>query len=152
MTSPDTLSSLGEIAFGAFAQLTPALVAAFYWRRASLTGVYAGILIGFSMWLLLNFIPQFGLYEQPFTGGLLSANTTVSLLSLTVNMFVMWALSQVSRQSVQERVQASLFLEWQVPKLPSSQKKRHVDERDLEVLVSRFVGEGKAKISFKQFR
>jgi Na+/proline symporter/signal transduction histidine kinase/CheY-like chemotaxis protein len=152
MTSPDTLSSLGEIAFGAFAQLTPALVAAFYWRRASLTGVYAGILIGFSLWLILNFLPQFGLYEQPFTGGLLSANTTASLLSLTVNIIVMWALSQISRQSVQERVQASLFLEWQVPKLLSSQKKRHVDERDLEVLVSRFVGEGKAKVSFKQFQ
>jgi Na+/proline symporter/signal transduction histidine kinase len=152
MTSPDTLSSLGEIAFGAFAQLTPALVAAFYWRRASLTGVYAGILIGFLLWLILNFIPQFGLYEQPFTGGILSANTTVSLLSLAVNIFVMWALSQISRQSVQERVQASLFLEWQVPQPLSSQKKRHVDERDLEVLVSRFVGEGKAKISFKQFQ
>jgi Na+/proline symporter/signal transduction histidine kinase/CheY-like chemotaxis protein len=152
MTSPDTLSSLGEIAFGAFAQLTPALVAAFYWRRASLTGVYAGILIGFLLWLILNFIPQFGLYEQPFTGGLLSANTTVSLLSLAVNIFVMWALSQISRQSVQERVQASLFLEWQAPQPLSSQKKRHVDERDLEVLVSRFVGEGKAKVSFKQFQ
>jgi len=152
MTSPDTLSSLGEIAFGAFAQLTPALVAAFYWRRASLTGVYAGILIGFSLWFLLNFIPQFGLYEQPFTDSFLSANTTVSLLSLTVNILVMWALSQISRQSVQERVQASLFLEWQAPKPLSSQKKRHVDERDLEVLVSRFVGEEKAKISFKQFQ
>jgi Na+/proline symporter/signal transduction histidine kinase/CheY-like chemotaxis protein len=152
MTSPDTLSSLGEIAFGAFAQLTPALVAAFYWRRASLTGVYAGILIGFLLWLILNFIPQFGLYDQPFTGGILSANTTVSLLSLAVNIFVMWALSQISRQSVQERVQASLFLEWQAPKQLGTQKKRHVDERDLEVLVSRFVGEGKAKVSFKQFQ
>ncbi|MFB0981244.1 MAG: PAS-domain containing protein [Alteromonadaceae bacterium] len=152
MTSPDTLSSLGEIAFGAFAQLTPALVAAFYWRRASLTGVYAGILIGFSLWFLLNFIPQFGLYDQPFTDSFLSANTTVSLLSLAVNIFVMWALSQISRQSVQERVQASLFLEWQAPQPLSSQKIRHVDERDLEVLVSRFVGEGKAKISFMQFQ
>jgi signal transduction histidine kinase/CheY-like chemotaxis protein len=152
MTSPDTLSSLGEIAFGAFAQLTPALVAAFYWRRASLTGVYAGILIGFSLWFLLNFIPQFGLYDQPFTDSFLSANTTVSLLSLAVNIFVMWALSQISRQSVQERVQASLFLEWQAPQPLSSKKIRHVDERDLEVLVSRFVGEGKAKISFMQFQ
>ncbi|MFT5296371.1 MAG: Na+/proline symporter/signal transduction histidine kinase/CheY-like chemotaxis protein [Colwellia sp.] len=152
MTSPDTLSSLGEIAFGAFAQLTPALVAAFYWRRASLTGVYAGILIGFSLWFLLNFIPQFGLYDQPFTDSFLSANTTVSLLSLAVNILVMWALSQISRQSVQERVQASLFLEWQAPQPLSSQKKRHVDERDLEVLVSRFVGEGKAKVSFTQFQ
>jgi Na+/proline symporter/signal transduction histidine kinase len=152
MTSPDTLSSLGEIAFGAFAQLTPALIAAFYWRRASLTGVYAGILIGFLLWFILNFIPQFGLYEQPFTGGVLSANSTVTLLSLAVNIFVMWALSKISRQNVQERVQASLFLEWQAPTPLSAQKKRNADERDLEVLVSRFVGEGKAKISFKQFQ
>jgi len=55
MASPDTLSSLGEISFGAIAQLTPALLVAFYWRRASLKGVFSGIFIGFSLWFLLNF-------------------------------------------------------------------------------------------------
>ena len=152
MTSPDTLSSLGEIAFGAFAQLTPALVAAFYWRRACLTGVYGGILVGFMMWLMLNFLPQFGLYEQPFNDGLIPANTLSSLLSLAANVFVMWALSQISRQSVQERVQASLFLEWQTPKLLTTQKNRHIDYRELELLASRFVGEHKARESFSKFQ
>ena len=151
MASPDTLSSLGEVAFGAFAQLTPALVVAFYWRRASLMGVYAGILIGFILWLSLNFLPQFGLYASPFAEGILPAKTTATLFSLTANIIVMWALSQISRQSVQERVQASLFLEWQSPSLLKVEKKRQLDVIELELLASRFVGEPKAKSSFSIF-
>lgn len=152
MASPDTLSSLGEVAFGAFAQLTPALIAAFYWRRSTLTGVYGGILVGFMMWLILNFLPQFGLYQQPFSDGILPATSISSLLSLASNVFVMWALSQISRQSVQERVQASLFLEWQTPNVLSSQINRHIDYRELELLVSRFVGVKKARNSFAKFQ
>lgn len=152
MLSADTLSSLGEIAFGAFAQLTPALIAAFYWRRASLTGVYGGILVGFLLWLTFNFLPQFGLYVQPFTNGFISASSTATLISLSANVFVIWMLSQISRQSVQERVQASIFLEWQSPKLLTSQKYKHIDYRELELLVSRFVGEKKAANSFNEFQ
>ncbi len=152
MASPDTLSSLGEVAFGAFAQLTPALVVAFYWRRASLMGVYAGILVGFILWLTLNFLPQFGLYASPFAEGLLPAKTTATLFSLAANIIVMWALSQISRQSVQERVQASLFLEWQSPTLLKVEKKRQLDVNELELLASRFVGEAKAKSSFSLFQ
>jgi Na+/proline symporter/signal transduction histidine kinase len=151
MASPDTLSSLGEVAFGAFAQLTPALVVAFYWRRASLMGVYAGILIGFILWLSLSFLPQFGLYASPFAEGTLPAKTTATLFSLAANIIVMWALSQISRQSVQERVQASLFLEWQSPTLLRVEKKRQLDVIELELLASRFVGEAKAKASFSLF-
>jgi len=151
MASPDTLSSLGEIAFGAFAQLTPALIAAFYWRKATLTGVYGGILVGFMMWLILNFLPQFGLYEPPFNDGFLPANSTASLLSLGANIFVMWALSQISRQTVQERMQASLFLEWQSPGLSFGGKNRRIDYKELELLASRFVGLSKAAGSFAKF-
>ena len=149
--SPDTLSSLGEVAFGAFAQLTPALIAAFYWRKASLMGVYAGILVGFILWLSLNFLPQFGLYSSPFSAGLLPEKTTATLFSLGANIIVMWAMSLISRQSVQERVQASLFLEWQSPTLPKVHKKRQIDVEELELLASRFVGDKKAKASFSLF-
>jgi len=152
MASPDTLSSLGEIAFGAFAQLTPALVAAFYWRRASLTAVYGGILIGFGAWLFLNFIPQFGLYANPFEGGFLPANSMASLLSLSANIITMWLLSHISRQSVQERMQASLFMEYQAPKALQLQRNKQINYQELELLVSRFVGEEKASLSFAQFQ
>lgn len=152
MLSPDTLSSLGEIAFGAFAQLTPALVAAFYWRRASLTGVYSGIIVGFLLWLVFNFLPQFGLYVQPFSDGFIPANSAATLVSLSANIFVVWILSQISRQSVQERVQASIFLEWKSPKVLVSQNFKHIDYRELELLVSRFLGDKKAQASFNQFQ
>lgn len=152
MASPDTLSSLGEIAFGAFAQLSPALVAAFYWRRATLTAVYGGIVVGFSAWLILNFIPQFGLYEHPFRDGFLPANSLASLLSLSANIISMWLLSHVSRQSVQERMQASLFMEYQAPKALQSQRNKQINYQELELLVSRFVGEEKANVSFEQFQ
>ncbi len=151
MASTDTLASLGEVAFGAFAQLTPALIAAFYWRRASLMGVYGGILVGFILWLSLNFLPQFGLYASPFAEGFLPVKTTATLFSLGANVIVMWALSQISRQSVQERVQASLFLEWQSPTLTKAQKKRQIDVEELELLASRFVGVEKAKSTFSLF-
>ncbi|ARD44468.1 PAS-domain containing protein [Colwellia sp. PAMC 21821] len=152
MASPDTLSSLGEIAFGAFAQLTPALIAAFYWRRATLTAVYGGIVIGFSAWLFLNFIPQFGVYPHPFEGGFLPANSMASLLSLSANIIAMWLLSHVSRQSVQERMQASLFMEYQAPKALQLQRNKQINYQELELLVSRFVGEKKTITSFKQFQ
>jgi len=151
LTSPDTLSSLGEVAFGAFAQLTPALIAAFYWRKATLAGVYSGMLFGFMLWLTLNFLPQFGLYSQPFSDGLLPANTMATLLSLSANIFSLWLISQISRQSVQERVQASLFLEWQPPKTLVKSVTRNIDDKELELLVSRFVGDNKAKASFALF-
>jgi len=151
MVSLDTLSSLGEIAFGAIAQLTPALVAAFYWRHASLKGVFSGIVIGFTLWFLLNFLPQIGLYPQPFITDFMPANSVATLLSLAVNIVVMWAISQVSRQSVQERVQASLFLEWRAPQMVNSQKTRQIKLNELELLVSRFVGEEKARLSFEKF-
>ncbi|WP_286264119.1 hybrid sensor histidine kinase/response regulator [Thalassotalea atypica] len=151
MASPDTLSSLGEVAFGAFAQLTPALIAAFYWRRASLTGVYSGILIGFLLWLILSFLPQFGLYASPLNESMGSVNTIVTIISLSANIFVIYIISQMSRQSVQERVQASIFLEWRSPTISSVQKKKYVDAKELELLVSRFVGEEKAQVSFALF-
>lgn len=152
LASPDTLSSLGEVAFGAFAQLTPALIAAFYWRRASLTGVYSGILIGFILWLILSFLPQFGLYASPLNESVGSVNTVVTIISLSANVFVIYIISQMSRQTVQERVQASIFLEWQSPNISNVQKRKFVDHEELELLASRFVGDEKAYTTFASFK
>ena len=152
LAAPDTLAALGVVAFGAFAQLTPALLAAFYWRGASLTGVFAGILVGFSMWLVLSFLPQLGVSFDGFSNTLADSSTMVSLLSLMANIFVMYIISQVSRQSVQERVQASVFLEWQVPEATTKQHKKSVSSKELELLVSRFVGQEKAQEHFATFK
>ncbi|QOL25111.1 PAS-domain containing protein [Thalassotalea sp. LPB0316] len=151
LTAPETLSSLGEIAFGAFAQLTPALLAAFYWRSANLIGVYAGIIVGFMLWLILNFMPQMGVYPQPFSEVFMPATTDATLISLGANVLLMWLVSQISRQSVQERVQAAIFIKSQDQEEFTAYNKRAINVNELEVLVSRFVGEQKAKQSFAAF-
>ena len=151
LAPPDKLSFLGEIAFGAVAQLTPALIAAFYWRSISLTGVISGLGAGFSLWFFLNLLPQFGLYTQPVSNSLVPTHMQVSLLSLLINVIVMWTVSQFSRKSVQERVQASHFHDWQSPDSIQALINSEIDASELQLLASRFVGEQKAKLSFNQF-
>ncbi|WOH36352.1 PAS domain-containing hybrid sensor histidine kinase/response regulator [Thalassotalea fonticola] len=151
LASDDTLASLGAIAFGCIAQLTPALIAAFYWRHASLTGVYSGIATGFSLWFLLNLLPNLGFYDQSIFLGELSNNTTATLISFASNIFVMWSISLLSRQNVHERVQAAFFNEdiedFELPTL----KKKQITGSELQLLISRFIGEEKASVSFASF-
>ncbi|MGB1237099.1 MAG: PAS-domain containing protein [Pseudomonadales bacterium] len=148
---PDKLASLGQIAFGAVAQLAPALLAAFYWRASSLTGVVSGIVAGFSLWLFLNLLPLLGLYPPLQTGGPLPAHLTISLLSLALNIFVMWWVSQFSRQSVQERVQASNFLDWNSPADFQPSISKNIDAQEMQLLASHFIGQEKARQAFNQF-
>lgn len=149
--SPETIASLGEIAFGAVAQLTPALIAAFYWRRASLAGVYTGILLGFVLWGVLTFLPILGLYPPPLSVFEISGNTIATLISLAVNFAVLLLVSQLSRQSVQERVQAGLFVGQNKQSNLDVPKLRQLNISELQLLVSRFVGEEKALTSFALF-
>ena len=151
--SPDTLSSMGEIAFGAIAQLTPALIAAFYWRRASLKGVYTGIFAGFSVWLFFNFLPQLNLLSSPFSKYPYTWSYTYhwDLEFRNTNMFLMWLISQFSRQTVHERVQASLFIEQHHSPVTAVPKIKPVDEQELMVLVSKFLGDEQTLNRFRQF-
>jgi Na+/proline symporter/CheY-like chemotaxis protein len=151
LAPPDTLASLGEMAFGAVAQLAPALIVAFYWRKATLVGVYSGISIGFILWLTLNLLPEFGFYAQPVTFSMLPVSTTATLISLSANVMAIWWFSQLSRQSVQEKMQARHFLGYQQPgevKVPAS---RTIQLSELKALAAHFVGREKAEVSFGEF-
>ncbi|WP_371186632.1 PAS-domain containing protein [Thalassotalea maritima] len=151
LTTADTLSTLGEIAFGAVAQLMPALLAAFYWRNANLIGVYSGISIGFMMWFVLNLLPAFGLYPSIFENNLVPATTMATLLSLTVNVLVLWWFSQLTRPTVRERIQAQYFIPQNVSQPYHSHASRMLAMEELQALVASFLGEDKAEKSFAQF-
>ncbi|MFT5707759.1 MAG: Na+/proline symporter/signal transduction histidine kinase/CheY-like chemotaxis protein [Oceanospirillaceae bacterium] len=151
LSPPDTLSSLGEVAFGAIAQIGPILVAAFYWRRATLNGVLSGVCVGFSIWLVFNFLPQLGLYKHSLQDSIYPGTTVITLIGLGFNIVVMWVVSVSSRQSLREQMQSKFFypqretLQWNFPKQPK------VDIHELEFLVARFMGTEKAELSFKKF-
>ena len=111
LSPPDTLSSLGEVAFGAIAQIGPALIAAFFWRRATQKGVLWGIGSGFSIWILFNLLPQLGFYSPPLVASSLSATTVVTLFGLFINALVLVLVSLLTRQSIREQMQSKFFLQ-----------------------------------------
>ncbi|MBY6186458.1 hybrid sensor histidine kinase/response regulator [Marinobacter hydrocarbonoclasticus] len=145
---PHTLASLGEVAFGAIAQIGPPLLAAFLWRRITLTGVLAGISAGFTLWLLLNLLPQLGLYPHPFSGSDYTPTTVATLLGLLLNALLMWGMSVTSRQSVREQIQMAHFFERPEPGQGMAGLSRRVDPNELQLLAARFVGEDKAQRAF----
>ncbi len=148
---PDTLASLGEVAFGAIAQIGPALFAAFLWRRVTLYGVLSGIITGFSLWLVLNLLPQLGLYAHPFEGSEYSITTLATLTGLFANIAMIWLVSSFTRQSVHEQMQIAHFIER--PDLTKVQPglPKYVNYTELELLVARFVGKDKAARGFHRF-
>jgi Na+/proline symporter/signal transduction histidine kinase/ActR/RegA family two-component response regulator len=162
---PSTLSTLGETALGAIAQLSPALIAAFYWRSATLKGVFSGISIGFLSWIGLNFLPQFGVYPPPLAMTVFDTNTAINLLCLTANVICTVVVSLMTRASVQERVQAALFLKRPPPqrfsetktegkiktKVKTKSKIKAISVDELLLLTAQFVGEKRAADSFSQF-
>lgn len=153
VSPPDTLSSLGEVAFGAIAQIGPGLVAAFFWRRATLVGVLSGISSGFIIWTLFNLLPQLGMYSHPLANSDLPSTTVITLIGLFVNVLVLWLVSLSTRQSIREQMQSEFFYKpkknkgwnWRLSKQPK------IDIKELEFLIARFVGEEKALISFQKF-
>jgi Na+/proline symporter/signal transduction histidine kinase/CheY-like chemotaxis protein len=151
LSPPDTLSSLGEVAFGAIAQIGPTLFVAFYWRRATLYGVLAGISSGFIIWAAFNLLPQLGIYNHPLATSDLPQTTVITLIGLLVNIIMLWLVSLVTRQSIREQMQSKFFYktkkktQWNLPIQPK------IDIVELKFLVARFIGKEKADECFKEF-
>ncbi|RPA32753.1 hybrid sensor histidine kinase/response regulator [Shewanella frigidimarina] len=151
LSPPDTLASLGEVAFGAIAQIGPALLAAFFWRRATQKGVLWGIVSGFSIWTLLNLLPQLGFYQHPLTHTGWPETTMVTLFGLCINILVLYIVSLLTRQSIREEMQSKFFYKEDKNQLPYLPKQPKVDLLELEYLVARFIGQEKSTDCFAQF-
>ncbi|AZQ85132.1 hybrid sensor histidine kinase/response regulator [Colwellia sp. Arc7-635] len=151
LSPPDTLSSLGEVAFGAIAQIGPALIAAFFWRRATQKGVLWGIGSGFSIWILFNLLPQLGFYSHLSIDSSLSSSTVVTLFGLLVNILVLAIVSLLTHQSIREEMQSKFFYKQDKQQQSYLPKQPKVDIRELEYLVARFIGEDKSAECFNSF-
>ncbi|NRA55236.1 MAG: PAS-domain containing protein [Gammaproteobacteria bacterium] len=147
-SSADALSSLGEVAFGAIAQIGPTLFAAFFWRRVTLTGALTAISTGFILWTGLNLLPQLGFYQHPLASTDLPATTVATLIALAANISALSIVSLLTRQNIREQIQSKFFYhtdreaQWNLPK---------VDLTELEFLLARFIGQDKAVASLQQF-
>lgn len=127
----DALAPIGLISFTAIAQFFPALLAAIFWRDASLKAVSAAIFVGFVIWAWCCFLPSFEsvspsvsrlLTDGPWGIGWLRPEAMFGLdgwdplahaafWSLSANVAILTLGSLVTTTSVLERIQATAFVD-----------------------------------------
>ncbi|MGS0675313.1 PAS domain-containing hybrid sensor histidine kinase/response regulator [Shewanella sp. 125m-1] len=151
----DSLSSLGMLSFGAFAQLAPALIGGMYWKHGNRSGVFLGLAVGFSCWcyILLQgavnspaiMTTDFALLES------ITPNVRDILIALLANCACYMLGSVWFRAGVAERMQASAFVTPGQLKKDNNRKSVAVSQQDLLILASRFVSPTRAYESFSAF-
>ncbi|MGN2611694.1 hybrid sensor histidine kinase/response regulator [Aliivibrio fischeri] len=166
LDSIDSLSVIGLLAFAAIAQFAPALIGGLYWRQGNRKGVYAGLIIGFLVWLITLMSQtqmlagsaenNFLLWVITPPEWLQSLNVMTSdwgmMLSLSLNSILFILVSLVTRASLSERLQAASFVGAPLPENEDvSVYQTRVTVGELEMLASRFVGRRRAQKAFRQF-
>ncbi|MCH2015202.1 hybrid sensor histidine kinase/response regulator [Acinetobacter ursingii] len=140
----DQLSVFGLLAFSAVAQFAPALIGGLYWRGGSRQGVYAGLIVGFLMWMYTLLLPTIlrslpdqyqdfsyhFLHSGPFGVSWLRPEALLGFESFApLTHGVIWALglniilyvwiSRIYRPSVAEQIQAESFFYYETKPLPA---------------------------------
>jgi len=165
------LAPIGLISFTGVAQFAPAILAALFWRSATLKGAIAGVSIGFIVWAWSSFLPSFGgsspevaalLAEGPWQIAWLRPEALFGLdgldplvhamfWSLFLNVLALVGVSLVTSQSPLELVQASAFVD--VFRRGAGRSVQMVrggaTAADLFFVVSRVLGTDRAEALFK---
>ncbi|SMS01467.1 Non-motile and phage-resistance protein [Vibrio mangrovi] len=161
-----SLSAIGFLSFAAIAQFAPALIGGIYWRDGNKKGVYVGLAIGFSLWLITLMVqthllagdaqtnPLIWLISPPdMIAGLgLSMSDWGMILSILLNTLCYWGISTITHPSLSERLQSATFVGTPFPDNENmSLYQSRVTVAELEMLVARFVGRSRMKTAFQQF-
>ncbi|HWW47055.1 MAG TPA: sensor histidine kinase [Xanthobacteraceae bacterium] len=130
-TDSDALAPIGLISFAGVAQFLPAMLAALYWREATVKGAIAGILAGFIIWAWTMFLPSFVSTSEtiaaltkagPWGLSFLRPNALFGLndldplvhsvfWSLFLNTAILVIVSLFTNQNVLERIQSTQFVD-----------------------------------------
>ncbi|MGV3573558.1 MAG: ATP-binding protein [Devosia sp.] len=167
----DALAPIGLISFTAIAQFFPALLAAIFWKDASLKAVSMAILLGFITWAWSCFLPSFESVSPAVSLLLQEGAWGISWLrpeamfglegwdplahaafwSLSVNILTLTLGSLVTTPSALERIQATAFVDvFRRPNLPQRNfAPGSATANDLYFVAERVLGEQKAAALFE---
>src|SRR5690606_696739 len=127
----DALAPIGLISFTAIAQFFPALLAAIFWRDASLKAVTTAVAVGFVVWAWTCFLPSLDSLSPVIASLLLEGPWGISWLrpqamfglegwdplahaafwSLSANVLILTLGSLLTTPSALERIQATAFVD-----------------------------------------
>ncbi|MFC0278378.1 ATP-binding protein [Falsigemmobacter intermedius] len=165
------LATIGLISFAGVVQFLPALLAALYWRRATMAGALWGMAAGFALWAWTLFMPSFAgshpriadwVAQGPWGIGLLRPEALFGMSgvdplvhaifwSLLVNTGLLMLVSLVTRQSATEQDQAEAFADcFAAPATGTAVVRARVAAEDLFFLAERVLGWSRAQAMFSQ--
>ncbi|RLE14709.1 sodium:solute symporter family protein [Candidatus Aerophobetes bacterium] len=96
LLQPGSLVSIGLVAFGGFAQLTPVLLISLYWKRVTNTGVITALAISEGFYMASKFIP--GIPDR-YLGW------DSSIVSVVIGTFLVFLVSFLTPHSSKEKPQ-----------------------------------------------
>jgi len=166
----EALAAIGLISFAGVAQVLPAMVGGIFWRGATRAGAFAGLSLGFAIWLYTLFLPSFGpavmppaIMEQGLFGwswlrpqalfGIEGLDPLVHsvLWSMSFNLLGFLCFSLASFPSPLERLQGAQFVSiFQHSGSPRSWSGGAVQSEDLMVMAQRILGADEAQRLFQR--
>lgn len=161
-----SLSAIGFLSFAAITQFAPALIGGMYWRQGNRKGVYVGLAVGFTLWLITLMSQTDMLAGSAESNLLLWLITPPELLqswevknsdwgivlSVTLNTLCYVVVSLFTRASLSERLQSASFVGTPLPESENiSLYQSRVTVGELEMLASRFVGRQRVRSAFRQY-
>jgi PAS domain S-box-containing protein len=105
----DALSELGLSTFIAAMQFLPGVLAALYWQSANRQGFVAGLITGFSIWLIALMLPIVSSFDPRYFGKIyFNLNpdeiwSTVTIISIGMNVLVFGLVSLLTTTSEDEK-------------------------------------------------
>ncbi|TAN04607.1 MAG: histidine kinase, partial [Rhizobiaceae bacterium] len=165
------LVSIGLMSFVAVAQFAPSIIGGLFWRGATKAGAFAGVSVGFLIWVYTLLLPSFvrsGAFvtgfvaHGPFGVALLKPYALLGLQgldpvthstfwSLAANIVCFVGVSVVGRQGPVERAHAAMFVEAVHPGHAAQIWRRTALVPDLMSLASRFLGREKAASAYAEW-
>ncbi|MCG9577175.1 hybrid sensor histidine kinase/response regulator [Vibrio tubiashii] len=161
-----SLSAIGFLSFAAITQFAPALIGGMYWRQGNRKGVYVGLAVGFTLWLITlmsqtdmlagSAQDNFLLWMITPPEWLQNLNVKNSdwgiVLSVVLNTLCYVVVSLLTRASLSERLQSASFVGAPLPESENmSLYQSRVTVGELEMLASRFVGRQRVRSAFRQY-
>ncbi|WP_061036252.1 MULTISPECIES: hybrid sensor histidine kinase/response regulator [Vibrio] len=166
LDSIHSLSAIGFLSFAAITQFAPSLLGGMYWRQGNKKGVYVGLLVGFTIWLI-TLMSQTDMLAGDASNNLLiwlitppdllagfgiAVSDWGMILSVVANTACFVAVSLATRPSISERLQSASFVGTPLPESENiSLYQSRVTVSELEMLASRFVGRTRVKSAFQTY-
>lgn len=163
----NSLVSIGLVSFVAMSQFAPAFLAALYWKEAKRKAAYSSISLGFGLWFYFLVLPDLAAFAGwdlqslgSFNPEFIAATMNLSLLSagtiisLSLNAFMLVFISLETKASLEEANQATLFV--QAPSLQEGSLENGLYRGtapfpDVQSLLQNFLGRHRADLILERY-